>query len=171
MAPYLKRTWVSPKLAAGQSKIHGDGTFAIQKIPRGEPLMEFGGELVTDRRDLSNYRERSVWMVEPDVFLAAPDTDTAAGLDEHLNHSCDANAWLADETKLIARRDIQAGEEITLDQGTWNFEESDYAEGLHCFCGAKTCRRELTADDWRRPDVQAQYRGHFHPLIQKMIES
>lgn len=170
MPPYLKRSWISPKLASGQSKIHGEGAFAVQNISKGELLMEFGGELVTREQDLPHYRERSVWMIREGAYLALPNTDTEPSLDEHLNHSCDANSWLTDETKVVAKRDIQAGEEITLDQGTWNFEASDYTDG-HCVCGAKNCRRMLTAGDWRRPDVQERYRGHFHPLIQKMIES
>ncbi len=32
-----------------------------------------------------------------------------------LNHSCDSNLWMADEATVVARRDIAAGEELTLD--------------------------------------------------------
>jgi SET domain-containing protein len=89
-------------------------------------------------------------------------------LDEYLNHSCDANAWLAGETKLVARRDIAAGEELTLDQGTWNFDETEYADdGGTCRCNAVSCRGVLTENDWQHTDVQARYLGHFHPLVQR----
>jgi len=170
MAPYLKRTWVSPKLVSGSSKIHGDGVFASGPIAMGELLMDFGGERVT-RGQLHGYRERSVWEVQAGTYLALPNTDTGDSLDEHLNHSCDANAWLADETKIVARRDIAAGEEITLDQGTWNYDEAEYAhDGTTCSCGAKNCRGVLSENDWKRVDVQEQYRGHFHPLVQRMID-
>jgi SET domain-containing protein len=171
MAPYLKRTWVNPKLVSAPSPIHGDGVFASAPIGAGEPVMDFGGEMVTQDR-LANYRERSVWEVKRGLYLALPNTDTEDSLDEHLNHSCDANTWLVDETKIVARRDIGAGEEITLDQGTWNFDEAEYAhDGTACSCGARNCRGVLTENDWKRADVQESYRGHFHPLVQKMIDA
>jgi hypothetical protein len=170
---YLKRSWINPKLRSGKSSIHGEGVFANAKIAAGEKLMEFGGELITREQALSgNYRERSVWMVRPDSYLALPISDPGESLDEHLNHSCDANIWLVDEVTVIAKCDIEAGEEITLDHATWNFDEANYADDSEaCCCGAKTCRRVLTENDWRRADVQDRYRGHFHPVIQKMIES
>ena len=167
---YLKRTWVNPKLRPDRSRIHGEGVFAGRKISKGELVMEFGGERVT-AAELANYRERSVWIVSPGVYLALTNTDTEPSLDEHLNHSCDANCWLAGETKMVAKRDIAEGEEITLDQGTWNFDEGEYSDDAACSCGAMNCRRVLTENDWRRADVQERYRGHFHPLIQKMIDS
>ena len=170
---YLKRTWVNPKLRSGKSQIHGDGVFANARIPAGEKLMEFGGELITLAQALSGkYRERSVWMVAPDAYLALLVSDPHDSLDEHLNHCCDANIWLSDEVTVVAKRDIEAGEEITLDHATWNFDEANYADDSPaCCCGAKACRRVLTENDWQRADVQARYRGHFHPVIQKMIES
>ncbi len=94
---YLRYTWVSPKLVSGKSKIHGDGAFATEKIMKGERLMEFGGKLISREQAFSgNYRSRSIWPVDNDLFLALPKTDKRVSLDENLNHSCDANAWLED---------------------------------------------------------------------------
>jgi hypothetical protein len=94
-------------------------------------------------------------------------------LDENLNHSCDANSWLAGEVNLVAKVDIQAGEEITLDQGTWNFEEDGWytVDDETCSCGSVHCRSVLTVNDWKRSEVRERYKGHFHPLIQKRIET
>ena len=171
MVSYLKRTWVNPKLRRGESRIHGDGVFAAAPIGAGELVMEFGGELVT-ADVLGDCREPSVWAVQGGLYLALRNTDPEDSLDEYLNHSCDANTWLAGETKLVARREIAAGEEITLDQGTWNFDEAEYAhDGTTCTCGGVGCRGVLTENDWQRPDVQARYRGHFHPLVQTMIDA
>ena len=92
---YLQRTRVNPKLTSGKSKIHGDGVFTLKKITKGEKVMEFGGQLVSHEQAFSgNYRSRSIWMVGPDLFLALPKSDTGQSLDEHLNHSCNANTWL-----------------------------------------------------------------------------
>ncbi len=105
--------------------------------------MEFGGEIISPADfETDVYRMRSIWQVGEGVYLALREDDPEPSLDENLNHSCDANSWLADEVTLAARRDIEADEEITLDQGTWNFEEDDYVwDQDHCTCGADDCRK------------------------------
>jgi hypothetical protein len=135
--------------------------------------MEFGGEAITGK-DLESdlYREQSVWRVGDDLFLALRWDDSTPSLDENLNHSCEANAWLADEVTLVARHDIAVGEEITLDQGTWNFDDEAYVwDQPYCTCGMPACRKTLGNDDWRLPEVQTRYRGHFHPHLQRMIDA
>ncbi len=173
MAFYLPRSWISSKLVPGPSKIHGVGVIAAEPIAKGEKLMEFGGGIISPADfDTDVYRMRSIWQVGEGVYLALREDDPEPSLDENLNHSCDANAWLDDAVTLSARRDIAAGEEITLDQGTWNHDEDDYVwDQDHCSCGADGCRRTLTHNDWQRADVQARYRGHFHPYVQAMIDA
>lgn len=170
---YLSRSWINPKLFGGPSRIHGEGVFALAPIARGEKLMEFGGEKIGAAEiESGSYRECSVWLIATDTYLALPVHDPEPSLDENLNHSCDANAWLADEVTLVARCDIAAGEEITLDQGTWNFDEAEYTwDDAPCGCGAKDCRGRLTENDWKRADVRRFYHGHFHPAVQKMIDA
>ena len=172
MKTYLKRTWSNPKLISGKSNIHGDGVIANEAIVEGEKLMEFGGDAVSRREAFSgDYRSRSVWMINDDVFLALSKSDARPSLDEHLNHSCDANAWLVDEVNLVAKKSIPAGEEVTLDQGTWNFEDSGYTDNQEaCSCGSRYCRHTLTENDWKLPEVQERYKGHFHPMIMKQIK-
>src|ERR1700761_8812710 len=165
MKGYLSRSWISLKLASGPSRIHGEGVIAAAAITAGEKLMEFGGEAIT-AKDLESdlYREQSVWRVDDDLFLALRWDDPEPSLDENLNHACDANAWLSDEVTLVARRDIAVGEEITLDQGNWNFDDEAYVwDQTHCGCNMPDCRKTLGNDDWRLSNVQARYRGHFHP--------
>ena len=173
MKSYLPRSWISPKLVPGRSKIHGVGVIASAPIAKDEKLMEFGGlPITTADIDTDLYRTRSLWMVGDDACLGLLESDPEPSLDENLNHSCDANSWLDGEVTLSAKRDIAAGEEITLDQGTWNFDEDEYVwDQDACSCGAPRCRTHLTHNDWRRDDVQERYRGHFHPLVQRMIDA
>jgi hypothetical protein len=168
---YLPRTWVSPKLASGQSQIQGTGVFATEMIAEGERVMEFGGEMISGQQmESGNYRICSIWPIDPEIFIALPNSDPHVSLDEYLNHSCDANTWLSDEVTLTARRDIAPGEEITLDQGTWNTED-DYIEDREpCSCRAAQCRGMLTEEDWKRSDVQERYAGHFHPLVAALMK-
>lgn len=169
---YLPRSSVSPKLSLGNSKIQGRGVFAREKILKGETLMEFGGAAISrEQMESGEYRIRSIWPIGGDAFIALPLSDPTISLDEYLNHSCDANTWLDDEVTLTARRDIELGEEITLDQGTWNIEDA-YIEGREpCSCGAETCRGMLSEEDWKRNDVQTRYAGHFHPMILALMKA
>jgi hypothetical protein len=172
MRTYLSRSWISPKLTGGPSCIHGVGVLTKEPVAKGEKLMEFGGLPISrEEADGDLYRARSIWLAYDGLYLALPKSDPEPSIDENLNHSCDANSWLADEVTLIARRDIAAGAEITLDQGTWNFDDDEYVwDQPHCTCGADGCRKVLTNDDWQRADVQERYRGHFHPHLQRMID-
>src|ERR1700754_4639340 len=135
--------------------------------------MEFGGEIISPADfETDVYRMRSIWQVGDGVFLALREDDPLPSLDENLNHSCDANCWLDGAVGLVARRDIEAGEEITLDQATWNHDEDEYVwDQDRCTCGASACRAQLTHNDWQLPALQERYRGHFHPFVQAMIES
>jgi SET domain-containing protein len=163
---YLARSAINPKLVLGASAIHGRGVLATAPIAKGETVMEFGGAAISRAEAFSgHYRVRSVWPVGVDRFIALPESDPGISLDEYLNHSCDANCWLADEVTLVAQRDIEAGEEITLDQGTWNFDDDYVDDGEPCSCGAANCRRVLSNRDWQRADLQTRYSGHFHPLL------
>ena len=71
-----------------------------------------------------------------------------------MNHSCDPNCWfsVANSSIMVARRDIEPGEEITFDYGLqesanfpW-FDDGAFA----CGCGAKRCRGRLRPTDWMR---------------------
>ena len=172
MKTYLPRSRIHPNLIAGKSRINGTGVFARENIAKGETVMVFGGAVITQEQALSgDYRIRSIWPIDADTYLGLPETDPEIGLDEYLNHSCDANCWLADEVTLTAKRDIEAGEEITLDQGTWNVEDPYISDRTPCACGADVCRGFLTEEDWKRADVAARYRGHFHPMIARLAKA
>jgi SET domain-containing protein len=167
---YLARSWVNPKLTLGQSRIAGRGVFTTAPIACGERIMEFGGSVISREEMLSgNYRYRSIWPIRDDTFIALPLSDTELSLDEYLNHSCEPNAWLEDEVVLTARRDIPTGEEITLDQGTWNVEDAYVEDRTACTCGADNCRGLLTEEDWKLPRLRQSYDGHFHPMVRALM--
>lgn len=169
---YLPRSVVNAKLFVGPSRIEGDGVFTRERIAKDEIVMEFGGETICrEEMECGDYRIRSIWPVDWDMFLALPSSDPDVSLDEYLNHSCDANTWLTNEVTLTARRDIEPGEEITLDQGTWNVEDAYIEDREPCSCSTAKCRRMLTEVDWQRGDVQRAYAGHFHPMIQVLMRA
>jgi hypothetical protein len=92
---------------------------------------------------------------------------------DHLNHSCEPNAGIEGQIILVAMRDIAAGEEITFDYATVLCGEghpilSKYS--FVCGCGKSCCRGKVTADDWKRPELRAKYRGWFSWYLQDRID-
>ena len=85
----------------------------------------------------------------------------AQDIDRFMNHSCDPNTWWEGQT-LVARRDIQAGEEITYDYATADIL---LAFEMPCNCGSQFCRGLITNRDYLNPAWQQQYGRHLPPHV------
>jgi hypothetical protein len=168
---YLAHSFVDPRIILGDSKIHGKGLIAEKEIQEGETVMIWGGITVPkDKYNPDNFHEASIIPVDAHTYLGLPITDDSPTLDEYLNHSCDPNTWMRDEVTIVARRKIPAGEEVTLDCAMWDADDSaPYSDDGTCSCGTPLCRKNLSHHDWKRPELQKRYEGHFSPYIAKMI--
>jgi hypothetical protein len=166
---YLKHSWCHPALIVKKSKINGRGIFTTKPIKKGDKVMIFGGEIVgKEETDGTKYREMSFFPIGDDKLLAS----TTETKDEYLNHSCDPNTWLIGEVTVVARQNIKAEEEITMDSATWDCDDDwTYTETGQCTCGSKACRRTLSPNDWKIPALQKKYKGHFAPYIQAKIDA
>jgi len=75
--------------------------------------------------------------------------DGSSDFGHYLNHSCDPNTKLKQAfskiknpyIKVIARRNIWVGEELTFDYASWEYRIT--ADKVKCRCGSKICRRVL----------------------------
>lgn len=77
-----------------------------------------------------------------------------------INHSCDPNAWL-EGLDLTARRRIQAGDQITMDYGTFCNES---LEAFECGCGSAECRGVIRGTDYREAFI-ARYGAHVSDYV------
>lgn len=77
-----------------------------------------------------------------------------------INHSCDPNAWL-EGLNLTARRKIQAGEQITMDYGTFCNESLEH---FTCGCASPECRGVIRGTDYRESFL-ARYDGHVSDYV------
>jgi SET domain-containing protein len=163
--------WVHGGVTVGRSAIDGDGLFATDDLVAATPVIRLAGRLVTS--------------AELAELIAASDADAAAAYldtitiyeDAHLvippasivhfvNHCCDPNLWHVGPYEIAARRDVIAGEELTVDYGT-----NSGADGfsMACTCGSSLCRGQVSSDDWRRRELQDRYRGHWVPALHRRI--
>lgn len=169
---YPRRRWADPRLETRSSPIGGLGGFAAVPIAAGETLLILGGAPLTQsemEQTLADYIRTGCYFnamqVEEELHLHLEDV-----LPVPFNHSCDSNAWMADAVTVVARRDIRAGEEVTVDYALQTAQPVPLLE-MPCACGTPDCRRSITGDDWRLPAVQARYAGHFAPFINRRIEA
>ena len=171
MKTYLSQTWTDPRIEFRSSRISGSGMFAREPIKKGEAVCIVGGTVMTDaefavfQATYSNYNSIQI----DDHLHLVEDPEVTRTLEGSMNHSCDSSTWMEDDATLVARRDIEPGEEATVDYALFT-TQSNWMLDTRCHCGSPDCRRIVTGDDWRRKDVQERYQGHFSPFINRRIE-
>jgi hypothetical protein len=161
------RCWLDPRVVARPSSIEGLGLFASAPIAKGEIVGRLGGRVIYEEelRRVSRTRPKyNSAAIGEGVNVLLEDLEMIA----HGNHSCDSNLWMRDEYTLEARRDIASGEEVTVD---YALQTSIPEWEMACQCGSPLCRKVLHGDDWMRPELQARYRGHFSPFLNRRIEN
>ena len=161
-------SYISPKAKVAPSPIHGRGLFAAEPITRGEVVCVKGGH-VFDRRRLEELTPRlgpAEIQIGEDLFIGPVDDAEREGSMIFSNHSCEPNVAVRGEITFVALRDIAAGEELTHD---WATTDDDTYE-MECRCGSENCRRRITGQDWRRPELQRKYRGYISWYLVEKIE-
>jgi SET domain-containing protein len=153
-------SWLDPRITVGPSAIHGMGLFARAPIAAGDVVIRWRGETLPvsdlDRlKELQRYDCAAI--SESAIIVFRPDDPVIRG-----NHSCDPNLWMEDAVSESARHDIAPGEELTVD---YALHSDDPSWQMACACGSALCRRVITGGDWRRPDLQKRYAGHFSPHL------
>ncbi|MEO8394020.1 MAG: SET domain-containing protein-lysine N-methyltransferase [Chloroflexota bacterium] len=152
------------------SAIEGKGGFARDLIRMGEIVVIIGGTVFSEAEFnlfAATTAQYDAIQIGEDLHLVdlSPDPRATNG---SLNHSCDSNLWMQDEVTLIARCDIQPGEEVTVDYALFT-AVPNWRLDATCRCNSPTCRHQVTGEDWKRPDLQARYSGHFSPFLNARI--
>lgn len=161
-----KESWISPKVEIRESTSRGRGIFAKEKISKGEKVVVWGGNYVNEEVALSEKEKgKLVMQWDDDLYSVEERGDDDA---YYVNHSCEPNLWMSDAHSLVARRDIEEGEEVSADYAVWEANE-DYVSSWNCICGSNLCRGKVTGKDWKLSELQAAYTNHFSPLINKKI--
>ena len=171
MKNYLPQTWKDPRIEIRRSRVSGDGMFARESFQRGETVCIIGGTAMTASEFMDFQVRHSLYsfiQIDENLYLVE-NLERTGSVYASMNHSCDSSTWMVDEATLVARRDIEAGEEVTVDYALFT-TQSNWMLDRRCRCGSPYCRRIITGDDWRREDVQERYRGHFSPFINRRIE-
>jgi uncharacterized protein len=84
-----------------------------------------------------------------------------------VNHACDPNLGWAGDT-LVSLRDVAADEELLVD---YAMSVTDPSWFLRCHCPSYRCRQMVEGTDWRIPQLQQRYAGHWAPHVQRLIDA
>ncbi|KAG2750467.1 SET domain-containing protein [Suillus brevipes Sb2] len=137
-------------LRFARSPIHDWGLYAMERIARGEMVIEYVGEII--RAQVAEKREKAyerqgigssyLFRIDKDLVV---DATKKGNLGRLINHSCDPNCTakivtLNSEKKIViyAKQDIELGDEITYD---YHFPIEQ--DKIPCLCGSAKCRGYL----------------------------
>jgi hypothetical protein len=137
------------------SQIHGLGVFATREFEAGQTVVVIDDSRVVDaehplRPDLGEYAHHCDYLAGGRVVLMPPP-------ERHINSSCDPNTcvgWEGGRRRVVARRAIAMGEEITYDY----IIDCHGGEVWQCGCGAARCRGTIVSSFFELPlEVQREY--------------
>jgi uncharacterized protein len=136
-APPARPAYQKYAVAVGPSRIDGQGAFADEPVPARRKIGEIRGESISvaEARIRATRSER-IMIVELSA-RSAIDFSRSADPMRYTNHSCRPNARLCirqGRVEFYALRDIERGEEITV-----NYGETHHEGRLACRCGAPGC--------------------------------
>jgi uncharacterized protein len=130
----------------GPSTIQGQGVFAASFLRRGARVLEYVGERITKAESARRCEEQNWYIFSLDGEFDL-DGDFEWNPARYVNHSCAPNCDAECEEGrvwIIARRDIQPGEEITFNYG---YDYEDYTDHP-CRCGARQCVGFIVAEEY-----------------------
>ena len=156
-----------PDVHRFQSPIRGWGLVAARLIPEGSVVCNPGeGEqqLALTHRQLRNLPAEYHHLAyrRGERYVLCLDGS------QYMNHSCDPNLWWIDDDTLVARRDIQPGEEVSYDYATSDCHPW-WRPKWECNCGAACCRKVISGRDCLDPAFHERYRGHLPSWVLEFI--
>ena len=120
------------------SRIDGRGCYAVVPFKRRRKVAELAGERISRVEAARRMRgKRRLHICAIDAYWNV-DSSRGGNGTQYINHCCEPNAFMrvvAGRILIFARRDIEPGEEITLD-----YVESYHPDTYRCRCKSEGCR-------------------------------
>jgi SET domain-containing protein len=136
-----KQSELAEGIEVRPSKIDGRGCYATVPFKRRRKVAELAGERISRVEAARRMRgKRRLHICAIDSYWNV-DSSRGGNGTQFINHCCEPNAFMrvvAGRIIIFALRDIEPGEEITLDYG-----ETYHPDTYRCRCGAPSCRGTL----------------------------
>lgn len=158
---------ISPKVEVRKSDIDKTGMFAKEPIKKGEIVYIKGGHILSREELFSSSVINSYLPISDDYFIGATSSEDEKDIKLFNNHSCDPNCGVHGEITFVAIKDINEGEELTIDYAF--IDNEDYF--FECQCGSPQCRHIVTGFDWKIKNLQKKYYHYFAQYLKDKIDS
>jgi hypothetical protein len=147
--------WMSNELHVGRAR-NGRGVFSTRGFNGGETIDTLKGRPLNGGPTfpINICNEANLYQVGIRAYL-----DPEGTYFRWINHSCKPNAMVRaarGSLKLLALRDIRAGEEVAFDYST---DMADDPWEMLCNCGAPNCRKVIKEFRFLPPALQEEYSG------------
>jgi SET domain-containing protein len=159
-------SYLNPKCETREHAEGGCGVFANNSIAKDELVSLWGGCIVRKEEldpSMPRFTQR-VLQVDEELYLL---TNIVEEPNDCFNHSCDPNLGFFGQIGLVALRDVEAGEELMFD---YAMSDGGPYDEFECFCGSPNCRRKITGNDWKLPELWNKYKGYFSLYLTRRIE-
>ena len=136
--PKINPEYTCFKIKLAKSKIHRWGLYAAEFIPAKRKVIEYTGERI-NRRETKRRADAAemIYLFTLDSYWTLDGSVGGSGA-EYINHSCEPNLItriVKGHIIYMSERDIQPGEELTVD---YRFDKK--VERVVCKCGTTKCR-------------------------------
>tara|TARA_Y100000034_G_C6796571_1_gene357048 strand:- start:424 stop:933 length:510 start_codon:yes stop_codon:yes gene_type:complete len=151
-------------------KNKGKGMFASKDFKKGGFILDVSGEVI-ETEDPSSFPEEITEHWGPlgkkgnKYRFIKPESPWM-----YMNHSCDSNAGIITDRKLIAARNIKKGEEITTDYSSLDIESLTQGKkqlSMECKCGSKNCRKVIKTFDQLNKKDQEKLKPFLNSYLKK----
>lgn len=126
--------------AVKESPIHGLCRYATKQIKKDDIVFVIGGIA----RRPSEHGWYKGLLIDQDLVIDLPQ---GSEYEAFINHSCDPNLYIDGQVVFRALRNIDQGEFVTVDYGTFMLTKTDYIP--ECKCGSNNCRGKVTGEDYK----------------------
>lgn len=131
---------LAPGLEIKKSAIEGQGCFSNVVFRRCLKIAEYTGERISNSEANRRAQRRRLRICAINNRWSLDGSKGGNGT-HYINHSCEPNSYmkiLYGHILFLALRDINPGEEITID-----YESTLHSDSKKCTCGAPFCRRTI----------------------------
>ena len=141
------------QLEIRQSKIHGRGVYALQRIPAKRKVIEYTGERLNRKQAKGRDWGECTYLFAVDNYWTLDGAVGGSGA-ELINHCCEPNLVsriMRGHILYMSLRKIRRGEELTVD---YHFSYS--GDKTPCTCGADKCRGQLELPREKKPQTKSK---------------
>jgi uncharacterized protein len=148
----------------------GKGIFALRDFKEGETILYITGDVI-ETENPSEFPEEITEHWAPlgkkgnKYRFIKPESPWM-----YMNHSCDSNAGIINDRKLIASKEIKNGEEVTTDYSALDIESLTQGKTqlmMECKCGSKNCRKVITTFNRLDKKHQERLKRFLNPYLRK----